>query len=1659
MTNNKIHIKIKIDGDTKNLALTRQEVNKLGLSLNNADTIANVFRSSMGKLAMVGITLGSLPQIIGDVKKRLDDMANVAGRLKLVTSSTQELKKAQEELFKISNQTRVSFTSSVDLYARLGRSLKGLDIPQNNMLKVTEAISKSLIVSGASATSAEAALVQLGQGLAADALRGQELNSVMEQTPRLAEAIAKGLNVGLGELREMAKQGKLTAETVFNAILSQKDVLESEFVQMPKTIDQSMTVLGNSFSYLLGQVNDSTKGTHNLSEAIIRLSRVFVKNSEPITIFFTDIKRAFDALSTRVAHHIVKLQTWIEYIKYANYVAGSYINISKKTREKYDSLAEKSSTKIDELHIKSDLLIEKYKEIVSSYGKLGKIVDNSNKSTNKTSMDIAPFEKEYLQVEELNKKMQERINKTLHAKEEEIRKINEFYKQNRENWLKAGKSITEFEKAKAKEIQNINKKYAKSRIKSTNETNQHANTLMMEHYKRINDVVKLSSLKREEYEKKVLKIHKAGSEAYKTYMTSYDQMIKTQKETLKDNTLLKYYELTGKKQKAWAIKEKQIIKEFKGLHVKQLKEVLQKEKERYLKVEKIAKKSFDEISTYWDNITSSMGQSIEDNFFNYFKNGFKDLKGMFKNLGRNLLANFTNPLYRGMSKAMASMLMPRYAGGGKTVASIAKEAGLSLINGQWQGGGDTDGKANIIMSSAGEIIKGKELIASMSGGNEILSSLSNLSSANSVLNFLSNPMGSIKGLTNFFTNPLSVFQNPINSLTSNFLSAGTYLHGLGLGSAGGFIGGLGTGINGFFGIQGANLGLTSGMGGAYLGAGTDLSVLSGSGAYNFGTIAGGALAGAAVGGLGGLLGDKLFGADTYASTTGAIGGLLGGGLGALGAFGAASGPIGWAITGVATLLGGLFGKWKVKDKGIEVFRDIYKGTILDESVMQNFIYSKKKSWFKSKSRTQFEALTNTQYKEIQAQIQNLASILQSAGALGAFKIPKGHYSGDSFFEEILPKSMISSMMSLQGKVKHIVTQYFWGVKKTLTEIKPNPKIKEVYEAWKAYAKSIDKSVMEAMSESLQSIINTKRNFTEWTLKDDSLALASYRASYLQADATAIAKGLGVNFANLTAENFLDKYNEAIRETFDPKIVKQWNALSEAFVKATDAQEKALANLEERIKKREQDMHNAKVALMNAQGSKKYASNSLLEADLLKALKDGGGIKGRWEKTIYPMMKRPDPSSLKFLEKNKDGKYIYLTKKYDPISNYSIKELLEYFKVEKNIDNYLTSHTSNETKKMKILHLLAQMQKVDTQLKAYETNTKLALMNSFGKDTTAFMKSLKEKEIKELAKNAGGIMEKQVKRPWYERHKGKYKTTSLPLKNMLKVKEIVEYFSDMERVKKYLNNSTSTLNTKLEFLNKIAEFKQLENSSKKVETYYPLDLNDRLTPFNEKLNLAKQALHVTSLTTKNLNTALKAVNNTTYTSQDALNTMNKHISILDQGLAEIINKAKQNFDDLTKKVSQTASSLSSVYNTSKSVIDKLRNNDSNFVKNQYAHFLKEARHYQDKLKADIYDTKSASKFSEAVSNLSGYVDEYLNKDNFDTKYDYEFNKSVVANQFDNFKKTASVHDKLKEVVNELKDVKEELKTQSDIQEKIATLEKRVSDVIEGIANGSVEVKTA
>lgn len=200
--------------------------------------------------------------------KYADSYTELQNRMRLVTDSQNEMVAATNTVFDISLRTNQAVGATSEVYQRFAKNADTLKISQKQVAELTETVSKAVAMSGASSASAEAALMQFGQAMASGELRGAELNSVMEQTPALAQAIADGLGVSVGALKDMGKNGELQISKVIEALQKAKDTVDTDFEKRVKTLSMSFTNLETSMIQFVGQV-DSTYGvTQKLAEGV-----------------------------------------------------------------------------------------------------------------------------------------------------------------------------------------------------------------------------------------------------------------------------------------------------------------------------------------------------------------------------------------------------------------------------------------------------------------------------------------------------------------------------------------------------------------------------------------------------------------------------------------------------------------------------------------------------------------------------------------------------------------------------------------------------------------------------------------------------------------------------------------------------------------------------------------------------------------------------------------------------------------------------------------------------------------------------------------------------------------------------------------------------------------------------------------------------------------------------------------------------------------------------------------------------------------------------------------------------------------------------------------------------------------------------------------------
>jgi len=221
------------------------------------------FNAITGALAALGIGATA-----AEIAQTADEYKNLSGRISIAIGDHGNLQKAMDDVKNVSIATNSNLTATGDLFSRLTKIGQEMKWPQEQALALTETINKAIQVGGGSAASNEAAITQLNQALGSGVLRGDEFNSMMEQSPRLAQALADGLDVTTGKLREMAGEGKLTTDVVTKALLSQSEKITEEFNKFPTTIGASIENLKTAWTIYIGEADAATGASAKVAEAI-----------------------------------------------------------------------------------------------------------------------------------------------------------------------------------------------------------------------------------------------------------------------------------------------------------------------------------------------------------------------------------------------------------------------------------------------------------------------------------------------------------------------------------------------------------------------------------------------------------------------------------------------------------------------------------------------------------------------------------------------------------------------------------------------------------------------------------------------------------------------------------------------------------------------------------------------------------------------------------------------------------------------------------------------------------------------------------------------------------------------------------------------------------------------------------------------------------------------------------------------------------------------------------------------------------------------------------------------------------------------------------------------------------------------------------------------
>lgn len=224
---------------------------------------------SLKKLVSVGdemqslrARVGMLPQTVGDVGDAFDKVAEHA------------------------NGSRSSIAAYATFYTRVGNASKGLVKDQEELLGITDTVSKALVVGGASATESASAMLQLSQALGSGRLQGDELRAIGESAPQYLDQLALHMGTTREKLKELGSQGKITSKDIIEATKKMAQYFDDKFKQMPMTVGQAMAIVGNKFSLAIDKINRKTHIINNVAlmmvDAITKVEKKFDKFVETV---------------------------------------------------------------------------------------------------------------------------------------------------------------------------------------------------------------------------------------------------------------------------------------------------------------------------------------------------------------------------------------------------------------------------------------------------------------------------------------------------------------------------------------------------------------------------------------------------------------------------------------------------------------------------------------------------------------------------------------------------------------------------------------------------------------------------------------------------------------------------------------------------------------------------------------------------------------------------------------------------------------------------------------------------------------------------------------------------------------------------------------------------------------------------------------------------------------------------------------------------------------------------------------------------------------------------------------------------------------------------------------------------------------------------------
>lgn len=240
-------------------------------------------KSLMGTVSKIAGAIGVV-KLAENFIETSDQLSQISAKLNMINDGTQTTAAFEDAIFESAQRARGSYMDTANLVARIGMNAAEAFDSNSEIIQFAENLNKSFVIAGASAQEQSSVILQLSQALGSGVLRGQEFNAVMAGAPNIMRTVADYMGIGVGELRDMAAQGQITAEVVKKAMLGATSQINKQFNSIPKTFDSIMTTTENrlieGMEDVFNEWSNKLSDTHmqdtidGVTDAIIDLERV-----------------------------------------------------------------------------------------------------------------------------------------------------------------------------------------------------------------------------------------------------------------------------------------------------------------------------------------------------------------------------------------------------------------------------------------------------------------------------------------------------------------------------------------------------------------------------------------------------------------------------------------------------------------------------------------------------------------------------------------------------------------------------------------------------------------------------------------------------------------------------------------------------------------------------------------------------------------------------------------------------------------------------------------------------------------------------------------------------------------------------------------------------------------------------------------------------------------------------------------------------------------------------------------------------------------------------------------------------------------------------------------------------------------------------------------